>query len=126
MTMQSKASDRPRRHPDLIFWGCFLVLNLLLFLPFYLINIDENASIHLLQTLHDKPLTGLFNIFIWRDDADPFRLNTELVIMLALWVNVGWLRRGFVRWLLTFIYFFALLYYIYESIMVYLYRAEPV
>lgn len=124
--MQSKASDRPRKHPDLIFWGCFLLLNLLLFLPFYLINIDENTSIHLLATLHDKPLTGLFNIFIWRDDADPFRINTELVLMLALWVNVGWLRRGPVRWLMTFIYFFGLLYYIYESIMVYLYRSEPV
>src|SRR3954469_12073104 len=118
MTTQSETTVHSRKHPDLLFWGCFVVLNLLLFLPFYLINLDENASIHLLSTLRTAPLTGLFNIFIWRDDADPFRLNTELVIMLALWVNIGWLRRGAIRWLMAFVYFIGLLYYIYESIMV--------
>ena len=101
------------------------MLNALLFLPFYLLNLDENVSTHLLTTLRDAPLTALFNIFIWRDDADPFRINSELVLMLALWVNVGWLRRGTIRWLMTLIYFIALLYYVYESIMLYLYQDEP-
>lgn len=102
------------------------MLNALLFLPFYLVNLNEGASRHLLTTLRDAPLTGLFNIFIWREDSDPFRINAELAIMLALWVNVGWLRRGAVRWLMTGVYFVTLFYYVYESIMIYLYRDEPV
>ena len=126
MTTQLSAPRPSRLHPDLIFWGCFLILNALLFLPFYLLNINETASQHLLQTLRETPLTGLFNLFIWREDSDPFRINSELAILLALWVNVGWFRRGIVRWLITITYFVALCYYLYESIMFYLYRDEPV
>jgi hypothetical protein len=121
-----KAWGRPHFHPDLVFWGCYLVLNALLFIPFYLLNLDEGASQHILKTLRDTPLTGLFNLFIWRDNSDPFRINTELAVMLALWIHVGWLRRGAIRWLMTLIYFIALIYYLYESIMIYLYRDEPV
>jgi hypothetical protein len=126
MTMQIKASARPRLHPNLVFWGCYLALNALLFLPLYLLNLNEDASQHILTTLRNAPLTGLFNLFIWRDDSDPFRINTELAIMLALWVNVGWLRRGAVRWLITIVYFVMLFYYLYESVMISLYRDEPV
>lgn len=126
MTTQFKTLARLRLHPDAVFWGCFLVLNALLFLPFYLLNLNEDASLYLLHELKEKPLTALFNLFIWRENSDPFRINSELVVMLALWVNIGWLRRGAVRWLLTLIYFVALLYYLYESVMIYLYRDEPV
>jgi hypothetical protein len=91
-----------------------------------LLNLNESASQHLLATLRAKPLTGLFNLFIWREDSDPFRINGELAILLALWINVGWLRRGVVRWLITIGYFVALFYYLYESVMLYLYRDEPV
>lgn len=126
MITKMKAMGRPHLHPDLIFWGCFLALNALLFLPLYLLNLNEAASQHLLTTLRDAPLTGLFNLFIWRDNTDPFRINSELVVMLALWINVGWLRRGAVRWIMTLVYFVALFYYIYESVMIYLYRDEPV
>lgn len=126
MTTKSKKLGHLHLNPNLIFWGCFLALNALLFLPFYLLNLNEIASLHLISTLRHSPLTALFNIFIWRENVDPFRINSELVVMLALWVNVGWLRRGAVRWLMTLIYFMALLYYIYESIMIYLYRDEPV
>lgn len=124
--MNTHASARARWRPDLVFWASFLGLNAFLFLPFYLINLNESASQNLLGTLRHTPLTGLFNIFIWRDDSDPFRINTELVILLALWINVGWLRRGAIRWLITVTYFLALFYYVYESIMIYLYRDEPV
>lgn len=126
MTTDIQVTKRPRLHPDLLFWSCFLLLNALLFLPFYLLNLNESASRHLLDTLRERPLTGLFNIFIWREDSDPFRINGELAILLALWVNIGWLRRGSIRWLITIVYFVALFYYLYESIMFYLYRDEPV
>lgn len=115
-----------RLHPDLIFWACFVGLNALLFLPFYLANLSEGVPNHLFTTLRVAPLTGLFNIFIWREDSDPFRINAELAILLALWVNIGWLRRGAVRWTIMIGYFVALFYYIYESVMIYLYRDEPI
>jgi hypothetical protein len=126
MTMQTNVTARPRLHPDLVFWGCFLALNALLFLPFYLLNLNEAASQHLLTTFRNAPLTGLFNLFIWREDSDPFRINTELVVLLALWVNVAWLRRGLLRWMIMMVYFLALFYYLYESVMLYLYRDEPI
>lgn len=126
MTKPIKILTRLRLHPDVVFWGCFLVLNALLFLPFYLLNLNENAPFHFLTELRRAPLTALFNLFIWRENSDPFRINTELIVMLALWINVGWLRRGAVRWLMTVVYFIALLYYLYESIMIYLYRDDPV
>lgn len=115
-----------RLHPDLIFWGALFILNGLLFLPFYLLNLNEAPAQHFFAILQEKPLTALFNIFIWRDNSDPFRINMEWVVMLALWVNVAWLRRGTVRWLMTLLYFVALLYYLYESAMLYLYRDEPI
>jgi hypothetical protein len=126
MTMQHLETRRTRWHPDLIFWGCFFALNALLFLPFYLLNLNEESSQHLLTTFRTAPLTGLFNLFIWRELTDPFRINGELAVLLALWVNVGWLRRGALRWFITLVYFLALFYYLYESVMFYLYRDEPV
>src|SRR5690606_15546308 len=126
MTTHNRPLSRPRLHPDLTFWGCFLALNGLLFLPFYLLHLNEGTSLHILSKLREAPHTALFNIFIWREHSDPFRINSELAIMLALCVNVGWLRRGAVRWLMTSLYFIALLYYAYESIMIYLYRDDPV
>lgn len=126
MTTRFKPFAALRPHPDVVFWGCFLGLNALLFLPFYLLNLNDDAAPAFLSRLFQAPLTALFNLFIWREHMDPFRINTELVVMLALWVNVAWLRRGVVRWLLALIYFIALLYYLYESIMIFLYRDEPV
>jgi hypothetical protein len=130
MTTQINALGKPwsipRRHPDIVFWVCFLALNAFLFLPFYLLNLSDNSSLHLLTEFRDAPFTALFKVFIWRDNADPFRINTELAVMLALWVNVAWVRRRHVKWLMASIYFIALFYYLYESIMLYLYRDEPV
>ncbi|MCC6456413.1 MAG: sulfatase-like hydrolase/transferase [Caldilineaceae bacterium] len=126
MTTHIKPSGRSRLHPDLVFWGCFLALNALLFLPLYLLNLNEGTAPQILAELRSAPKTALFNLFIWRENTDPFRINSELVLMLALWVNVGWLRRGTTRWIMVFIYFVALFYYLYESIMIYLYRDEPV
>jgi hypothetical protein len=130
MTTQIKALGKPwsipRRYPDLVFWVCFLALNAFLFLPFYLLNLSDDSSLQLLTKFREAPFTALFNVFIWRDNADPFRINSELAVMLALWVNVAWVRRGQIKWFMASIYFVALFYYLYESIMLYLYRDEPV
>lgn len=114
------------RNPDLIFWLCFAGLNALLFLPTYLLNMAEADSLRLnWGTLH-HPLHVLFEIFLWRDYPDPFRVNLELPILLALWVNVAWMRRGVFRWGVMIVYFLTLFYYLYESIMLSLYKVDPV
>jgi len=123
-----KRVRRPFRlqlHPELAFWGCFLALNALLFLPFYLLNRQE-APIEAIAPAVSSLQGTLTNLLLWREAADPFRINIELVLLLALWVNVAWLRRGVIRWIMMAAYCITLLYYLYESIMVYLYRVEPV
>ncbi len=112
--------------PDFQFWAAFLVLNALLFLPFYLLNIDDSKFVPYLGALADTPLNALSSLFIWRENIDPFRLNMELVILLALWINIAWLRRTAYRWLVALLYFLTLFYYLYESIMRYLYSDDPI
>jgi hypothetical protein len=117
---------RRRLQPDLQFWGAFFILNALLFLPFYLLNIDESQLLPFLGMLGESPRQAFSGLFIWRENFDPFRLNAELVIFLALWINIAWLRRTTYRWLVMLLYFVTLAYYLYESIMRYLYGDEPV
>ncbi len=117
---------RPWRNPDLLFWLCCAGLNAILFLPFYLLNLAETDRVELSWSMLRHPLHTLFQIFLWREYPDPFRVNLELPILLALWVNVAWIRRGLVRWLVMAIYFLTLAYYLYESIMLTIYRVDPV
>jgi hypothetical protein len=125
--LKSNRTAHQRRFPtDLRFWSCFLLLNALLFLPLYLLQRDESTFFPLEPAALRSPAAFFTELFIWRDNPDPFRINVEFIVLLALWANVGWLRRGVVRWLMTFTYFVALAYYVYEGIMVYLYRVEPV
>ena len=111
---------------DIRFWGCFLVLNALLFLPLYLLQRDESTFFPLEPNALRSPAAFFTELFLWRNNPDPFRLNAEFPILLALWVNAGWLRRGFVRRTMMLAYFVMLAYYVYEGIMVYLYHVEPV
>jgi hypothetical protein len=120
------AACRVHRHPDLLFWGCFLFLNGLLFLPLYLMNASETALFPHEWTNWQNLRQFAASLLLWRENTDPFRLNVELAVLLALWVNTTWLRRGAVRWLVMALYFVAFAYYLYEGIMVSLYRDEPV
>ena len=112
--------------PDIRFWACFIVLNALLFVPLYLLQRDESTFFPLEPNALHSPTAFFTELFLWRNNPDPFRINVEFPILLALWINVGWLRRGFVRWTMMLIYFVMLAYYVYEGIMVYLYHVEPV
>lgn len=114
------------RHPDLLFWLCFIALNAILFLPTFLLNWPETDRIRLDGSLLRHPLHTLFEVFLWRDYPDPFRVNLELPILLALWVNVAWIRRGLYRLLVMAVYFVTLVYYLYESVMLSIYRVDPV
>lgn len=68
----------------------------------------------------------LNKLLIWRDNLDPFRLNVEAPILVALWVHVGWLRGRFYRLLFALIYMIALIYYIYEGVTLSMFAVEPV
>jgi hypothetical protein len=63
---------------------------------------------------------------VWRASPDPLRLSVELALVAALWVNLRRLQGRFVRWSIVAAYLLMLAYYVYEAIMVSIYRADPV
>jgi hypothetical protein len=117
-------------HPDLVFWVCFFALNCLLFVPLYLLNQETNTllSFSFLQT--NTATEAIKGLLLSRDNLDPFRLNAEITLLVALWVNVRWMRRPRNRrlflWLFLGIYFTGLFYYVYESIMLSFFQVDPV
>ncbi len=126
-----RADSRPPRsipllRPDLIFWFCFVALNLLLFAPAYLVNLADAA---LWPWAASSSLgTGNPDVFwlFWRENPDPFRLNLELVLLIALWATWPALRRPWLRRVITGTYLFTLLYFVYDAVFRGLYLAEPV
>lgn len=114
------------RYPNRTFLACFLLLNLLLFLPLYLLNRDDAVLFPVSELLGWDWWTDLQHFLIWRQNIDPFRWNVELIILVALWINIGHLRRPSVRWLLITLYFFTLFYYIYEAITLSVYQVDPI
>jgi hypothetical protein len=115
-----------QRHPNLAFWLCFVVLNLLLFLPLYLLNQDETTLFPDLAVFSRGTNAGLTSLFLWRYNLDPLRLSLELTLLAALWVVVRRLQRSLVRFLFVALYLLALGYYIYEAVVVSIYLADPV
>ena len=76
------------QHPDLLLWGCFFVLNFLLFLPFYVFNRDTTALLPLSPLALNNPTEAIMRLALWRNNLDPFSLNGELTLLTALWVNI--------------------------------------
>jgi hypothetical protein len=117
-------------HPDLVFWVCFFALNCLLFVPLYLLN-EETSTLLSFSSLQANTATeAIKGLLLSRDNLDPFRLNAEITLLIALWVNVRWMRRPHNRrlflWLFLGIYFTGLIYYMYESIMLSFFQVDPV
>lgn len=117
-------------YPDLLFWGSLLVLNLLLFLPLYLLNRDSTTFLPLPPSWTANLAETLKQLFLWRNNLDIFRLNAEILLLVALWVYLPWLRRSRWRrlfcWLFAAIYFMVLSYAVYESVTLSLYQVDPV
>jgi hypothetical protein len=114
------------RYPNRIFLACFLLLNLLLFLPLYLLNGEDATLFPIAEIFGWDWWMDLQHIVLWRQNMDPFRWNIELVILAALWVNVRYLRRPGLRHLFITLYFLTLFYYVYEAITVSIYQVEPI
>ncbi len=114
------------RHATAIYWLCFAVLNLLLFLPLALLDQDEIVLLPPASLFGDGLWPALNQLFIWRSSIDPLRLSVELALVAGLWVNLRRLRTRPVRWTLALLYLLLLAYYVYEAIMISIYRADPV
>jgi hypothetical protein len=108
------------RYPDLVFWVCFSALNLLLFLPWYLFNQKITTLWPLSASLDSAPLDVIKELALRRENLDPFRLNLEITLLVALWVMVGWLRlpcwRRIYPWFFLAIYLGTLGYYTTEHL----------
>jgi hypothetical protein len=130
MSKRFRARFSLSEHPNLVFWVCFLTLNCLLFLPLYLLNRETTTFLPLSSVLASDPTESIKQLVLQRENLDPFRLNAEILLLVALWVHVRWMRRPhnrrLFRWFFVAIYFAALCYYVYESIMLSLYQVEPV
>lgn len=119
------------RHPDLVFWLCFALLNGLLFLPLYLSNWETSSFWPVQAGVEERAVAVARELFLWRNNADMFRLSLEVAILAALWVNVGWLwqsrgQQRVYRALFATAYFLAFIYAVYESVSLNLYQVDPV
>lgn len=116
-----------RRIPaDWTFWGIFLLLNGLLFVPLLALNWESNSLLPWVVHERDGSRVLWNRLFFWRTNYDLFRLNLELVILLALWVNVPRLRRSGFGLLVGGVYVLALLYAIYEAVTLSIFHVQPI
>lgn len=110
-----------------LFWLAFLLLNLFLFLPAYLLNRADNS---LLPPVSSDWQEAARQLLAWRQNLDPFRLNAEFALLFALWIFLPRLRGS--RWRNPFlafaacVYVLALLYAIYEQLSLSFYRDDPI
>lgn len=130
---RSHAEAQPRialaaGHPDLVFWLSLALLNVVLFLPHYLLNLNTSAALPLQGGSGLSFQDSAWQLFLWRSNQDVFRLGLEVVLLAALWVHIPWLwrrQRGY-RALFAVVYALALSYALYESISLSLYQTDPV
>jgi len=112
-------------HPALFFWASYLALNMLLFLPLFLLDGGDNTFFPHLSP--DEGVWTLFsNIALLRTNLDPLRVNVEFATLIALWVALPAVRRLPWRILVYLFYTIALLYAIYEAVVLSIWLIEPV
>lgn len=111
-------------HPNRLFWGSFVILNLLLFLPMALLD-EQSTLLPPISTFDDGWWLAFNHIFIWRENLDPLRLSIDLAVMAALWLWMGRLRRPWIGALFAVVYGLILAYAIYEAIVTAIYLLEP-
>ncbi len=115
-----------QKYPIAFFLFFIVLLNGLLFLPAYLVNI-EIASFWPSSTLRDGVLTGSFRKFLIRDNFDIFRISNDLILLIgALFLSrkLPILRKGI--FLFVFLYYLVLFSYnIYYPISLKLYNLHP-
>ena len=112
------------RRPNLFFWSAFVLLNVLLFLPMALLD-PQSSKLPPSSTFQGGWWAVFNQLFIWRDNLDPWRLSTDLAVLTALWVWVPPLRRRWIGGLFGMLYLLNLVYALYEAIVSSIYLLEP-
>lgn len=108
------------------FWASFILLNALIFLPPYLVNI-ELASFWPTSTLGLGEKTGKFLLVLTRDNMDLFRLSADLVIIVVLLFLIRKFS-GLYKWmgiLATVFYLLMVYYQAYYAVSLKLYGQHP-
>jgi phosphoglycerol transferase MdoB-like AlkP superfamily enzyme len=115
----------PNQHPDLWVWFSFVLLNSVLLLPYYLFNRSDSRILPL-------PGIDLFSwggLFVSRGHVDLLRINLEVTLALALWLNLAgsWGIKARKRYWRIFLvlYSLALFYKSYTGVLTGLYQMEP-
>lgn len=112
------------QYPNIVFWLCFFALNFLLFAPLYLL--DQESSTFLPVSWDDSWSEVVHKLIFWRNNFDLFRVNVEFVLLITIWVLLGWIRHRVVQVFFTIVYFLAFYYYIYESISLSIFLVDPI
>lgn len=114
------------KHPDWIFWGSFLLLNCLLFLPIYFFY-RADATFWPWERPFPEDLTTLAPLLLLqRTNLDLFRLNLEWLLLVLVIVFVKPVQR---RWLIGFTFVFYLIqlgYAAYEGFVRSYYLLDPI
>ncbi len=129
-TRRAHASRRIAIVPELRFWIGFILLNSLLFLPAYVLNRFDTSFLPRLNGDNADARGLISTLVVWRNNLDLFRLYAEWVLLAALWVLFGRIRRGKIgriyRVFTLIFYLFALSYAIYEAVVRTLYQLDPI
>jgi hypothetical protein len=113
-----------QRRPNLVFWSTLLLLNFLLFLPMFLLD-PQSSALPPVDSWRGNWWLALNQLFVWRENLDPWRISVELMVLAAAWVLVGWLRRRWVGVIFGAIYVLMLAYAIYEALVLSVWLLEP-
>ncbi len=123
-----------RQSSDLIFWPLFLLLNGLLFVPFFLAGVESAGA----SAAPPIAATGSSWVAIWGGVATTwgiFHLSAELILLVTIWVLLAQInprkparQRAIRLWAgaVPMVYLLALLYHVYEAVVRSIYQMEPV
>ena len=114
------------RHPNVAFWGIFLLLNSLLFLPIYWFFRADMSFWPWSEPFEAERASLLPALFLQRANLDIFRLNAELLFIVLVWWFVPLVRRGWVVGLVFLLYMGQLGYAVYEGFVRSYYLLDPV
>ncbi len=115
MNFRNRLNAAYLRHSNLAFWMAFAVLNLLLFLPLFLLGGESQSSAQSASVGDWK--STLAGVFVWRSEVDPLRISIELTLLTALWVWVRQVQGWLFRVIVATVYLVALVYSIYEAVL---------
>lgn len=114
-----------KNHPDGAFWVCLLLLNFLLFLPFYLFYLERASFWPVRDSTEFSLAASLQALFVQRSNPDIFRLHLEWLALVTLWVLLPPLRRRRVLLLIFLVLIGQLLYATYEGFIRSFYLLDP-